>query len=146
ERTAAPAREPAQRSAVSSVQDARQPSVLVVDDERAVAQATALLLGVEGYRVEVALGRDDVRALLQRPDFAPAAVVADLHLSHGETGPEIVRELRLALGRAVPAIFVSGDTSSVSGNACALEHATIMSKPVDPELLLRAVRRYSQAA
>jgi CheY-like chemotaxis protein len=105
-----------------------------------------MLLKTEGFDVDIAAGLGDLQILLARPGFSPAAVVADFHLHGGETGPDVVRHLRAALGRDVPAIFVSGDTSSMPAAACAIANATVLPKPVDPDAFLRVLRHSFVAA
>jgi DNA-binding response OmpR family regulator len=79
------------------------PTVLVVEDDRALAVGLDLNLSAEGYRVVVARdGESGLRlALSQSPDL----ILLDLMLP-GMDGMEVLRELR-ARGRQMPVIIVS---------------------------------------
>jgi CheY-like chemotaxis protein/anti-sigma regulatory factor (Ser/Thr protein kinase) len=113
-------------------------SVLIVDDERAVAEATSLLLELEGYEVRVASSeREAVEHALAR---VPDLIVSDYHLRGGETGVRVVRAVRDRLQREVPVIFVTGDTAKPAIADSRLEHARLMNKPVRADDLVEAIR------
>lgn len=83
-------------------------TILIIEDERALAEVLALNLQREGYETIIALdGRDGLRqAQLKRPDL----VVLDLMLP-GLGGLEVCRELRAdARTRDVPIIMVTAKT------------------------------------
>ena len=120
--------------------------VLLIDDDAAVSRATTLLLQVEGFHVYAARGQADVRRLLAQPDFAPDVIVSDLQLQDKETGPDLVRVVRRSLGRTVPVVLVSGDTSGPHRDQAPLELAEFMPKPVDANRLVAALRSMAAAA
>jgi two-component system CheB/CheR fusion protein len=116
--------------------------VLVVDDDSAVAAASALLLRTEGFEVAVASGISHAVHELRRHAHAPSLLLCDYHLDGGENGVEAIRVVREAVGRAVPAILVSGDTSSAMQVAVqGVENCRLLSKPVDVEELLDLVEQ-----
>lgn len=80
--------------------------VLVVDDDEAVADSTAVLLDMAGYDVRVAA--DGLAALELMPQFQPQAVLLDIGLE-GMDGFEVARRLRqLPEGRGLCLIAVTG--------------------------------------
>src|SRR5262249_5650439 len=83
--------------------------VLIVDDERAVAEATSLLLELEGFEVSIASSENEAleRALARSPDL----IVSDYQLRCGETGVRVVNSVRDRMHEILPAIFVTGDTA-----------------------------------
>ena len=115
-------------------------TILVVDDEAAVAQATSLLLELEGFDVAIANGKDD--ALERVASMVPDLIVSDYHLRGLETGADVVATVRARLGRDVPAIFVTGDTSKIQLADGKLGNATLLSKPTQVDDLLEAIQRH----
>jgi CheY-like chemotaxis protein/anti-sigma regulatory factor (Ser/Thr protein kinase) len=114
--------------------------VLVVDDDTAVAAASAMLLRAEGFEVAVATGLSQARRELGQHARAPDLLLCDYHLDGGENGVEAIHAVRESAGRAVPAILVSGDTSSAMRMAMqGVEHCHLLSKPVDVEEMLGLV-------
>ncbi len=118
--------------------DAAGGRVLIVDDERPVAEATSLLFEVEGFEVSVASSEQE--ALERVRSFSPDVIVSDYHLRGGETGMGVVAAVRDKLGWIVPAIFVTGDTARSAITAARVEKASLLSKPVQADDLLNVVR------
>jgi PAS domain S-box-containing protein len=112
--------------------------VLIVDDERPVAEATSLLLGIEGFEVNVASSEQEALDCVR--EFSPDVIVSDYHLRGGETGADVVAAVRNKLGWIVPAIFVTGDTARSAITNARVEKAMLLSKPVRADDLLDAVR------
>ncbi len=73
-------------------------------------------------------------------DLCPASIISDFHLLGGSTGVEAVTSSRKDIGKNVPALIVSGDTSKVVQDASSLENSEIMSKPVNTTRLLESAR------
>ena len=129
-----PGEAPAQPAAV----EAGHGSVLLVEDDASVRDATAMLLRVEGYRVTaVASLADAVRAAAQA---APELLVTDYHLADGELGTEVVAALRERVRPDLGAILLTGDTSAAIREMRSDPRLRILSKPVDAEELLRLLQ------
>jgi len=104
-----------------------------------VREATRLLLKVEGYRVLTAGSLAEVRErAAEQPQID--LLVTDYHLSHSETGTQVIAELRNLLGRAVKAILITGDTSSAVRDLERDEHLCLASKPINPDELLALMK------
>jgi two-component system CheB/CheR fusion protein len=114
--------------------------VLVVDDERAVAEATQMLLELEGFDVQTAASRDEVQAIISDPSLVPEILLTDYHLRSGETGVDIIKTVREQAGNDLPVVLVSGDTSDRLAISD-LERVTFMKKPVDVDQLLTEIRQ-----
>jgi PAS domain S-box-containing protein len=112
--------------------------VLIVDDEREVAEATSLLLELEGYDVCIASSEREAieRALARSPDL----IVSDYHLRGGETGIGVVRSIRDRMRDVIPAIFVTGDTAKAAIANSKIDNATLLNKPVRADDLIAMVR------
>jgi len=112
--------------------------VLIVDDERPVAEATSLLLEVEGFEVRVASSEQEALDCVR--GFSPDVIVSDYHLRGGETGAGVVAAVRDKLGWVVPVVFVTGDTARSGVANARVERAMLLSKPVPVDDLLDTVR------
>ncbi|RPI59781.1 MAG: hybrid sensor histidine kinase/response regulator, partial [Lysobacterales bacterium] len=117
---------------------ARGGRVLIVDDERSVAEATSLLLEIEGFEASVASSEEEALGCLRV--FSPEVIVSDYHLRGGETGAGVVAAVRAHLGTFVPVIFMTGDTARSAIANSRIENALVLNKPVRAEDLLGALR------
>jgi CheY-like chemotaxis protein/anti-sigma regulatory factor (Ser/Thr protein kinase) len=116
--------------------------VLIVDDETPVAQATAMLLEITGHRAIVAASFEEARGWLGEANRAPDVIICDVHLAGGETGPETIRKIRALWSRPIPAVLITGDTSTdATAMLAGLEPCHLLSKPVDGNALLDLVER-----
>lgn len=108
--------------------------VLLVEDDEAVVDATTMLLESAGMRVhwacDGASALDGVSNGLQ-----PDLVICDYRLPV-MTGVEVVRHLRRMLAIPVPAVLMTGDTSSVVIDFQELPDCSVFHKPVDTSRLL----------
>jgi PAS domain S-box-containing protein len=112
--------------------------ILVVDDEPAVAEATRLLLELEGFEVRVA--SSETEALEQLDGYAPDIVVSDYHLRRGETGVRVVTAVRERLQSPIPVIFMTGDTARSAAERSKIQNARLISKPIRADELLAIVQ------
>ncbi len=116
-------------------------TVLVVEDEPAVRSLTAAVLEQAGYGVvTAATGRLALDAWRASPDPI-AAVVTDIVMPDGMTGPELARVLR-AEDPELPVIFVSGYSADTASAGLSLEDGVnFLQKPFQLSTLTRVVRR-----
>ena len=68
-------------------------------------------------------------------DFRPDIVLADYHLDDGRNGLDAVHALRLAAGRAIPAIVITADRSPAIADAARELDCELLLKPVKPAQL-----------
>lgn len=111
-------------------------NVLIVDDEPAVLDATALLLELEGFSVLTATC--ETEALQCAAARAPDLLITDYHLRSGETGADVIRAVRARVGKDIPVVLVSGDTS----DAIVLQDlgdTSFLTKPVDTDQLMALI-------
>ncbi|MBM4197626.1 MAG: PAS domain S-box protein [Gammaproteobacteria bacterium] len=118
---------------------AAKPALLVVEDDEPVREALALLLGAEGYPVRSAASAADAEALFAEQGGAIDLVVSDFHLEAGRTGAELVATLRAAADRDLPAVILSGDTTSAMEKVRSLPRSTLLRKPVDGARLVEVI-------
>jgi signal transduction histidine kinase len=105
--------------------------IAVIEDDALVSESLVALLQRWGHQV---LAADSAQALLQAqgPGLLLDAVIADHRLRSDATGDAEVARLRQALGQAVPALIVTGDTSPAHLRALAGSGLPWLSKPVQP--------------
>lgn len=112
----------------------REPVILLVENDEAVVDATTMLLESSGMHVhwacDGATAVDRVSNGLQ-----PDLVLCDYRLP-GMTGLEVVRHLRQMLDTPVPAVLMTGDTSSVVIDSQKMPDCSLFNKPVDTARLL----------
>jgi len=128
-------------TAVKATQDAyRTGTVLVIDDDQEVADATAMLLEVLGFDVVVATGIEMACSKLLNGSSMPGLILCDFRLDGGDNGLDAIQSVRDTAQRCVPAILVSGDTSFAARETLqGVENCHLLSKPVDADELLERI-------
>jgi PAS domain S-box-containing protein len=132
-----PSIEPA--AAAAGARPQRAARILLVEDEPGVRLATRLLLETEGYVVVTAASRAEALAGLAPADDVDA-LVTDYHLEGNATGLDVITALRASLGRRLPAVLVTGDTSTAMRKVKNESQLRVASKPIDAEELLTMLR------
>lgn len=85
--------------------------VLVIDDELAIREAMASLLGGWGHEVITAgSGEEALERLSSCPD-RPDLIISDLRLRDNENGIDVVDRLRSEFNEIIPAMLITGDTA-----------------------------------
>ncbi len=137
----AAAEPPPERAAAAAAHD---PLVLFVEDDPAVIDATTMLFEASGVGFKTATdGRTAVE--LVAAGAVPDLIVCDYRLP-GMNGVEVIQRVRTILGRDVPAVVMTGDTSARDIEAAHLPHCTVLHKPVDTDRLLSLVEGCLPAA
>jgi CheY-like chemotaxis protein len=118
--------------------------VLVVDDNRDVADSLALLLELNGAVVRVAYGGAEALALAA--DFRPRVGLFDIDMP-GMSGLELAREMRKRAGEdPLLLIAVTGVSSEDAvGRTAAAGFDRHVTKPADPDELDRAAWDFLRA-
>jgi CheY-like chemotaxis protein/two-component sensor histidine kinase len=109
--------------------------VLLVEDDLRVRNATRMLLKVEGYDVTPAASLGEaIEAVQAHPGIG--LLVTDYHLGGDETGVQVIAAVRERLGPNLPAVLVTGDTSSAMHALECDAKLRVASKPINPDQLL----------
>jgi PAS domain S-box-containing protein len=116
-----------------------KPALLIVEDDAAVRAALELLLGLEGYPTLVAASGEAAEDIFRREGAGIDVVITDFHLDGPRTGLQVLDALRKYAQRDLPAVFLSGDTSSTMATLNAVPRARILNKPVDVQRLVGAI-------
>jgi len=125
----------------SSLSDSAR--IVLIEDNRRVANAWQLLLEGEGYDVNVTDG-NSIDELLSEKSLRPKLIVSDYHLGDDKTGVQVIKRIREHWQQDIPALIVTGDTSKVVDDARQLDNTLLMNKPVNTESLLLAVTNSTQ--
>ena len=118
-----------------------QVTVLLIDDERAIREATRELLRPLQVEVLAAGSIGEAVELAQQSPVPIDMIMSDWRLRGTENGIEAVRAVRKICGEATPAVLVTGDTSA---DVLRLAHEgglVVLHKPLQPRELLRLIRR-----
>lgn len=143
-----PLTDPDQLQSITATVEQKVPNLLrgkliaVIDDEASVRLGMQSLLDSWGCKCVTAMDAAELqRSLAGRvPDF----IIADLRLRGSATGIEAIGTLRAALGDAIPAVLISGDTATEQLRKVSAAGLTLMHKPLKP-IRLRALLNHEFA-
>lgn len=117
--------------------------IMVVEDESDVLDAMVRLLGLERHRVYAGRSAEEVREVhakaLAAGDAPVDLIIADYRLGQGTTGIDAIRALHTYIGRAVPTIIITGDTSPSRLKEVSASGSHILHKPIAGEDLREAI-------
>lgn len=117
--------------------------IMIIDDERPVLDALSQLLTVWGHRVYAGRSAAEVERFYMEAANGRRApldlIIVDYRLQGGTTGAEAVREIAANLNRRPPVIILTGDTSPARLKEASASGYSLLHKPVDDELLYRAI-------
>jgi CheY-like chemotaxis protein len=113
----------------------RDATVLLIENEPAVAEAMETLLARWGCSVVTAISPADAIARLSNGAPQPELIIADLHLGAGNMGYDAIDAVRLHAGREVPAFIVTADHSAGTEAEMARRGFELLRKPVKPAAL-----------
>src|SRR5262245_16131194 len=116
---------------------AAQDSVHVIDDDEAVRDSLAFLLGTAGYAVETY--ESAATFLKQAPGLKLECVITDVRMPE-LSGIDLLRRLR-ELNITVPVIVITGHADvPLAVEAMKVGAADFLEKPFDDEMMLARVR------
>ncbi len=120
-----------------SVPALSQRRVYVIDNEGEILRSTKRLLESWGMHVAIAASVDAADALF-RSDGVPELLITDLRLRGSENGAALATRLRNEY-RDFPVMVVTGEVSVAAVEQVHALGATLLYKPLTPELLRRAI-------
>ncbi len=129
----------AQRNPAARPTPGDKATVLLVEDDPAVRNATRMLLKVDGYRVITVSSLSEACAKVREPG-AIDLLVTDYHLRDNETGTQVISAVRDIMGSSVKAVLMTGDTSSAIQALPLDTHLRMASKPIKAEELLTLIK------
>ncbi len=125
--------------------DLRGSCVLVLDDDRNILEAMQSLLQRWGVSTLGAASTAEALACLSDPVHRPQLLLVDYRLQDGATGTEAIDRLQNALGTAVPAVLLTGDTAPDRLRQAQASGIPLLHKPVQPAKLRSLLRGYLSA-
>ncbi len=120
-------------------------AILIVEDDPAVREMLEMLFEDEGHRVTAVAGANEALALAVPGALPPDVIIADYNLPGEITGAEVIARLRQSLRREIPAIILTGDISSSTLRKIADAGCVHLSKPAEPETLVRQILTFLAA-
>lgn len=135
----------AAREAASEASDLAGRAILVVEDGPRQRAGLALLFDDWGCRIETAPTLEAALAHIEA-GFEPDLVVTDFHLRDGTGGIAAIAALRRQLGRALPALIVTGDTEPGRRRVMRDHDLAVLYKPVGAQRLRLAAAAALKAA
>ena len=114
--------------------------ILVVDDDRDIAEAMTDVLAEGGYDVQRACDGLEALDLLRRAAELPELIVLDLRMPRLDGGEFRERQLGDPRIGRIPVVLVSAD-GGARERSRAMRVAEYLPKPLGPDDLLRAVAR-----
>jgi CheY-like chemotaxis protein/anti-sigma regulatory factor (Ser/Thr protein kinase) len=104
--------------------------VVVVDDDRAVLDAMASMLGEWGLEVASADSGAMILGKLASVERRPDLILCDYRLRNGESGIEVIREIRDEFNAEIPAALITGDTGPERLKEARASGLPLLHKPV----------------
>ncbi|WP_049814872.1 ATP-binding protein [Bradyrhizobium sp. WSM2793] len=118
-------------------------SIMVVEDEGDVLDVMVRLLTLQGHRVYAGRSAAEVQQIhaeaMATGDAPVDLIVTDYRLGGGATGQDAIEALCAYIGRSLPAIIVTGDTSPARIKEASASGHRILHKPIAGEQLNEAI-------
>ncbi|MBR0706257.1 hybrid sensor histidine kinase/response regulator [Bradyrhizobium liaoningense] len=118
-------------------------NIMVVEDERDVLDVMVQLLTLQGHRVYAGRSAAEVQqvhaAAVAAGDAPVDLIIADYRLGDGATALDAIEALCAHVGRSVPAVIVTGDTSPSRIKEATASGHRILHKPISGEELHEAI-------
>ena len=113
-------------------------AILVIENDEQISTAMMALLSDWGARVMVAKTTAEAIALEEVPDL----MLVDYHLDHGETGINVVKQLREHWQQAVPGILNTANRHDGVRDEAREAGLLYLPKPLKPAALKRLLRQH----
>lgn len=113
--------------------------VLVIEDDPVVRELLDLLLDGAGYEAVLASDGPAALAIVADGTRPPDIVVSDFQLPHAMNGVTAVRALRAVCGADLPAIILSGDSTTETAARIADAGCGFLGKPVNGRALIELI-------
>lgn len=117
--------------------------IMVVEDEEDVLDIMVQLLKLQGHRVYAGRSAAEVQQshaeAMMAGDAPVDLIIADYRLGEGAAGQEAIEALCAHVGRSIPAVIVTGDTSPSRIKEATAGGHRILHKPITGEELHEAI-------
>jgi CheY-like chemotaxis protein len=121
--------------------DTRPPRrrVMIIEDDAIVRLGLQAVLEDGGEEVILAGSAAEALARLAAGASVPDVIVADYRLRDGQVGTDAIRRVRDAVGRALPAVLLTGEAASDLREEAALQGLLVAGKPIGSRDLFRVI-------
>ena len=113
--------------------------ILVIDDEPQITDSLSMILVAAGHDVEVAHNMQQLRDVLTSERFIPQLILSDDRLPGNLASGDMIEEVNSHLGRPVPAIIMTGNTSPERIQALKASGYPVLFKPVSNAEITSAI-------
>lgn len=113
--------------------------VLYLEDDDELAESISTLLSMEGYQVITASSSTEAKKVIYELQKTPDIIVADNSLAAGESGIEVVQQIRIQTKTHIPAIMLTGYTERSVHQKALKVVQKVLTKPVDADELLKEI-------
>lgn len=113
--------------------------VLLIEDDPIVCEAITLFLEEWNCHVTSAISVEQARGLLSKLRIVPDCILADYRLPRGISGLEAAPALEKTIGKKVPCLLLTGDSSGKVDLEAAARGLPLLRKPVSPKALLEGL-------
>ena len=113
--------------------------ILLIDDEPQITDSLSMILVAAGHDVEVAHNMQQLQQILITGRFIPQLVLSDDRLPGNLTSGDMIEEVNSHLGRPIPAIIMTGNTSPERIQALRSSGYPILFKPVSNTEIMSAI-------
>lgn len=113
--------------------------LLVVEDNVTVLEAMEEMLTSMNCVTYPAHDIPEALEIINELEELPNVLIVDYQLANGVTGDMAIEQIRAAAKKQIPAIIVTGNTSSALIREAAKSAYRVLSKPVNPDVLLRTI-------
>ena len=115
--------------------------VLIIENDQRVLHSMEVFLESHDCQILSAHGLQSAITLLDDCSSLPDIIVADFHLAGDSRGINVIQACRKKMGAQVPALLVTGDTSSDISRDAASYQLPVLYKPVDTDELLAKISK-----
>ena len=120
--------------------------VLLVEDDNIVGKATTQLLTAWGCQVTWAKASEEALEIISNNGVQPDIILADYRLPGEHDGVQVSTALQLAIGNAVPAIIITGESELNEIRELSDLGYTVLRKPVRPAKLRSLINHHLSKA
>ena len=113
--------------------------IALIEDELEIREGMEIMLKNMGYDIITADSASALIETMQAQQLAPDLLISDYRLRQNQTGDIAIKQIVAYLGKKIPAIIVTGDTSPKRVKEATLSGFTLLHKPVEPPKLLASI-------
>ncbi|MEL0587717.1 MAG: response regulator [Candidatus Thiodiazotropha sp. (ex. Lucinoma kazani)] len=115
-------------------------SLLIIDDNSIILRSLSYLMESYGYKVKGMKSGQETMAMLKNGTDCFDFIISDYRLPNGETGIELIKAIRQALGSDIPALIITGDLELTMSQLIEASGLRVLHKPVRAEVLNEQIK------